>query len=424
MASDSTLPIHTNGVPPPPSSTSTYTAATLAIHADDSLNSSTDVAPALHVSTTFRYAHNPDDLVPALDEPPDSSDTNIPAPHVYSRLTAPNTSRLEAILSQLLNGKALTYTSGLAAFHALLVFLRPKVIAIGEAYHGCHGLVTLHHNLHGLKVVDLHDEAAWDAAGLGKGDLVHVETPVNPTGEAVCIRRLADLAHKRGAVLSVDATFAPPPLQDPFKEGADIVMHSGSKYLGGHSDLLCGVLALRSERVEEGWWEGMWRERLLLGAVMGSLEGWLGVRSLRTLELRVERQSGNAEKLVGWLGGLLGGGVEGEEGALVRKAVARVRHASLQKGEMGWLREQMPGGFGPVFAIYMTTPELAKRLPSKLKLFHHATSLGGVESLIEWRRMSDAGVDERLLRVSVGVESWEDLRDDLLQGFKALAGEE
>ncbi|EON67254.1 hypothetical protein W97_06507 [Coniosporium apollinis CBS 100218] len=278
--------------------------------------------------------------------------------------------------------------------------------------------------LHGLVAVDLHDEAAWDAAGLGRGDLVHVETPVNPTGEAVGLRRFAQLAHKRGAVLSVDATFAPPPLQDPFREGADIVMHSGSKYLGGHSDLLCGVLAVRSERVEEGWWERLWRERLLLGAVMGSLEGWLGVRSLRTLELRVVRQSGNAEKLVGWLDGLLRGNGEGEEGKLVRQVVARVRHASLQKGEMGWLREQMPGGFGPVFAVYMTTSELAKRLPSKLKLFHHATSLGGVESLIEWRRMSDADVDERLLRVSVGVESWEDLREDLLQGFKALAAEQ
>jgi cystathionine beta-lyase/cystathionine gamma-synthase len=92
---------------------------------------------------------------------------------------------------------------------------------------------------------------------------------------------------------------------------------------------------------------------------------------------------------------------------------------------MHWLKQQMPNGFGPVFSIYMKDNHLARILPSRLRLFHHATSLGGVESLIEWRRMSDADVDERLLRVSVGVESWEDLKDDLLEAFKALAsGEE
>ncbi|OCL08515.1 PLP-dependent transferase [Glonium stellatum] len=108
---------------------------------------------------------------------------------------------------------------------------------------------------------------------------------------------------------------------------------------------------------------------------------------------------------------------------VVAALVERVQHASLQREDMGWLKQQMPNGFGPVFAIWMRDPAAARALPSKLKLFQHATSLGGVESLIEWRRMSDFDVDERLLRISVGIEDWRDLKADLLAGMKALLEE-
>jgi len=158
--------------------------------------------------------------------------------------------------------------------------------------------------------------------------------------------------------------------------------------------------------------------------VMGGLEGWLGVRSLRTLELRVRRQSASAGRLVGWLAGCVAGGEGGEEGKVVRRVVERVQHASLQEGDMAWLRRQMPVGFGPVFAIWMRDGGLARRLPSCLELFAHATSLGGVESLVEWRAMTDESVDHRVLRVSVGLEDWEDLRRDLLSGFERLAEED
>lgn len=251
---------------------------------------------------------------------------------------------------------------------------------------------------------------------LGPGDVVHLETPVNPTGEAFCIEKFARKAHARGAYLLVDATFGPPGLQDPFLWGADVVMHSGTKYLGGHSDMLCGVLASRNE----GWVEKLKKERMYLGSVMGSLEGWLGVRSLRTLEIRVQRQSGNCQHLVSWLHDMLQGA---EGGEVVREVVERVRHASLQTDDMEWLKEQMPDGYGPVFAITMRNEDIARKLPSKLELFHHATSLGGVESLIEWRAMSDETVDTRLLRISVGLENWEDLRDDLMRGFRSLSEE-
>ena len=193
------------------------------------------------------------------------------------------------------------------------------------------------------------------------------------------------------------------------------------KYIGGHSDLLMGVLATR----EEEWLAGLREERVLLGSVMGSLEGWLGIRSVRTLELRVRRQSENAGKLVKWLDECLRRKNEpDEEEEAVREVIDRVQHASLQEKDMEWLKDQMPNGFGPVFAFSTKHEQYARQLPSKLELFSHATSLGGVESLIEWRAMSDTTVDTRLLRVSVGVEDWEDLRQDILRGCKQIIEQE
>lgn len=390
--------------------------SSLSVHADDYINNHRAVAPPLHVSTTFRYNSDPDKLSAW-----NNTDPNAPFDsHVYSRDSAPNTTRFEAILTSLLKGPAITYSSGLAAFHAMLVFLNPKRVAIGGGYHGCHGVIKVLSKLNGLEQLELEDPE--DLKKLQPGDVMHVETPLNPTGEARDLAFYAKLARELGCYLTVDATFAPPPLQDPFAYGVDIAMHSGTKYFGGHSDMLSGVLAVHPRRArDDGWLDGLREERLFLGSVMGSLEGWLGVRSLRTLELRVERQSASAASLVSWLAAEL----EDRE-SLVGRTVDRLQHASLQpaaKEEGSWLRRQMPKGYGPVFSILMKDAEDARRLPSKLHLFHHATSLGGVESLIEWRAMTDKSVAKTLLRVSIGVEGWEDLKADLLQGFQALAAE-
>ena len=330
-------------------------------------------------------------------------------------MTAPNTTRLEALLTTLLHAPSVTYASGLAAIHAAYTLLNPRRVAITGGYHGAHGVLSIHTRLSGTKMIPLE----CDAEELHEGDVVHLETPLNPTGEARNIRAYADKAHSRGAILFVDATFGPPGLQDPFEWGADIVMHSGTKYLGGHSDMLCGVLATR----REDWLSVLKSDRLLIGGIMGSLEGWLGVRSLRTLELRVSRQSKSAEALVNWLDRMMQGD-KGEDGEVVSSAVNRLQHASLQRGDMQWLKTQMPNGYGPVFAMYMKNERMARRLPSKLRLFRHATSLGGVESLIEWRVMSDKGIDRTLMRVSIGVESWEDLQNDMFNAFKELIHEE
>ncbi|KAL8810545.1 MAG: hypothetical protein Q9200_002491 [Gallowayella weberi] len=381
--------------------------STRAMHADDLLNSTPDVAPPLHVSTTFRYADDPKDLVPVEDVDIDTTEG-----HVYSRETAPTSTRLETILTPLLNAPCVTYASGLAALHAAYVYLNPGCVSIGDGYHGSHGVLDIQRKLCRTRILPL-DCAESD---LQQGDVIHLETPLNPTGEAYDIREYARKAHSRGAILLVDSTFGPPGLQDPFEWGADIVMHSGTKYLGGHSDMLCGVLATNKKE----WLAGLKKERTYLGSVIGSMEGWLGIRSLRTLDLRVKRQSENACKLVHWLDFCKNTESENEEAVLIKSVVERIHHASLQHKEMHWLKQQMPNGFGPVFAILAKDEDMARRLPSFLTLFHHATSLGGVESLIEWRRMSDRTVDPRLLRVSVGVEDWEDLKADLIKGFTDL----
>ncbi|KAF2497036.1 PLP-dependent transferase [Lophium mytilinum] len=410
-----------------------YQPATLAIHADDICSKTTDVAPPIHLSTTYRYPSDPLELVPAPTSEEDLSPEILgtDAPLVYSRLASPNASRLETALAPLLfpgftdtattklSTNVVTYASGLAAFHGLLVSVVPKVIAISGGYHGCHGVISLHKKMHGVKTVDLHaSDEEWDKAGLGKGDLVHLETPLNPTGEAYDIEKYAKRAHARGALFSVDSTFGPPQLQDPFAWGADVVMHSGTKYVGGHSDMLCGILAVKPDVEGNKRALEMRLERLFLGGVMGNLEGWLGVRSIRTMELRVQRQSKNADNLVAWLDGCIKGSITGEEADLVKQHVVKVTHSSLQKDS--FLAKQMPNGGPAVFSIWLADSTAARSFPSKLNLFHHATSLGGVESLIEWRRMSDNTVEDTMLRVSIGIEDWNDLRVDIIEGLKAM----
>ncbi|KAF4266155.1 hypothetical protein CNMCM8812_001445 [Aspergillus fumigatus] len=379
----------------------------------DELNVVTDVAPPLHVSTTFRYSDNPDELVPLTDL---SGYDQEKTSHVYSRLSAPNPTRFEVILSSLLNGEAISYSSGLSALNAALVLLNPRRIAIGNGYHGCHGVIEMFGRLTGLQKLDLD----CPAEQLEAGDVILLETPVNPQGTAFNIAAYADKAHSRGAYLIVDSTFAPPGLQDPFIWGADLIMHSGSKYFGGHSDVLCGVLATQ----RKDWAKKLFQDRLYLGSVMGNMESWLGVRSLRTLDIRVQRQSSNAANLVSWLDKALRAQnpAAGSDEAATQAALEQVFHASLQKEDEEWLLKQMPNGFGPVFSITMKEEDYARKLPSKLSFFHHATSLGGVETLIEWRTMTDATVDRRLLRISVGLENWEDLKSDLVNAFRALIG--
>ncbi|RKP04410.1 pyridoxal phosphate-dependent transferase, partial [Thamnocephalis sphaerospora] len=285
----------------------------------------------------------------------------------------------------------------------------PKRIAIREAYFGSHKVIELVKRIRDVQVIDIDDE-------LSEGDLIWLETPVNPTGEAADIKHYAERAHQAGGWLVVDATFAPPPLQYPFDHGADMVMHSATKYFGGHSDLLGGLLLTN----EQSSADKLYKDRGVLGNMMGSLESWLLLRSLRTLEVRVLRQSATATALATWLNGASGG--QAHDG-IPAGIVHSLRHTTVQTagGKNEWVQKQMPGGHCAVFAILLETKEQARILPHHLQLAHNATSLGGVESLIEWRYGTDGISDPRLIRVSVGLEALDDLKRDWRQALAQVA---
>ncbi|KAI8826713.1 cystathionine beta-lyase [Fimicolochytrium jonesii] len=425
-------------MPPSGDSPAPTTAVTFGVNTDQqhpatrdqSITNTREVAPPIHLTTTFEYAQDPDLLIPAIDR-----QGQPVQPFVYSRESAPNLTRLEDELSVLTHGKAITYANGLAALFAVYTYFKPRNVALSPGYHGSLGVLQLHQKLTSLSIVPL----STPSSSLQPGDIIHLETPVNPTGESLSIAHYAQIAHSAGAYLLVDSTFAPPGLQNPFDQGADIVMHSGTKYLGGHSDMLAGVITLKDDERGRKWAKELLTERTILGSIMGSMEQWLCLRSLKTLELRVARQSESAEKLVRWLYTCLSDDNKlptasgtaptankptQREIDIVRRVVKTVHHSSLQgvldPSTTKWLPAQMPNGYSPVFGLSLKTPDLARHLPSHLTLFKHATSLGGVESLIEWRALSDKQIEQNLLRVSVGVEKWELLKGDLLGAFEKL----
>ncbi|KAJ3723079.1 Cys/Met metabolism PLP-dependent enzyme-domain-containing protein [Lentinula raphanica] len=362
-----------------------------------------EVAPSISVSTTFRGTL--DEL--ALDE----IDLKNPGRHVYSRYTQDISTRVEHILGKLLDGHALTYASGLAACFAALVFYKPKRIAIRGGYWGCHNTIKIYNKCRDVPVdvIDLDDE-------FKPGDLCWLETPVNPTGESRDIRYYADKIHQVGGKLVVDATFAPPPLQYPFKLGADCILHSATKYIAGHSDLLSGVLVVKTE--DE--WKELFGNRTYSGTVMGSLEAWLLLRSLRTFHLRIVRQSSTATALVQWLHSVASTPKDGSFDGVPGGVLTKVFHSSLQEVDSRGFHpsQQMPGGWSATFSILLATKEYAKVLPYLTKYFVPATSLGGVESLIEYRARADPDEDPTLIRLSIGVEDFEDLKADLGQALR------
>jgi cystathionine gamma-synthase len=320
---------------------------------------------------------------------------------VYSREAHPNGLRLEQVFEQILGAPSVVYSSGLASFYGVITHFNPKQVAVGPCYHGVKKIIDIHTRNFGVKQLSYSEE---DLDKLQPGDLVHIETPVNPQGTSKSIKYFADKAHAKGALLSVDSTFAPIPLQDPFKFGADIVMHSATKYFGGHSDLLAGVIAVKSKEIKRQLID----DRIHLGSNIGNLEAYLLLRSLRSYELRIKKQSDNVLKVVTFL----------QENRDKYKVLKEIYHSSLQKEP--FVKEQLPNGYGTVFSIVVDTEKTARHLPYRLKFFHHATSLGGLESLIEWRALSDPHVEQTLLRVSIGGEDPNDLITDFDQALSSF----
>jgi len=347
---------------------------TLAIHADAGLERDPDVAPPIHVSTTYS-ADNDDRLV-------------------YSRIEQPTRRRLEAVLGALEGGHAVVYASGQAAATAAIMHLRPRRVAIERGgYHGIQAAIDAFRPW-GV------EKAPLDAP-LGAGDILWLETPKNPTCHVQDIAAHAARARAAGARLIVDGTFATPILQRPLALGADLVLHSMTKFLSGHSDALGGVLVARDAATAEE----LRRGRTFAGSVPGSLDTWLVLRGVRTLGLRVRRQSETATRLA----------------AFLEPRVARVWHPSLASHPGHAVAARQMSGPGAILSIELGSEAAARELPGHLSLFRDATSLGGVESLLEWRRRHDPEAHPALLRMSVGLEEFDDLARDLERGLSKVA---
>jgi cystathionine beta-lyase/cystathionine gamma-synthase len=331
----------------------------------------------------------------------------------YSRSGNPTRKNFERTLASLEGGVgALAFSSGMAATHCALMLLEAgsHVLAGSDVYGGTYRILHKVLNRAGVAVslAPTTDLVAFEKAITPQTKLIWIESPGNPLMSITDIRAVAEIAHKHGALLAVDNTFATPVLTRPLELGADIVMHSATKYIGGHSDLLGGALVVREKELLDR----LYFTQNATGAVMGPLECFLASRGLKTLELRVREQSKTALRLAEWLA---------KDGR-----VARVLYPGLptHPGHELALR-QMNGAFGAMLTFEVRGDfAQTKRVCESTHLFQLAVSLGAVESLIEQpASMSHAsydaaarasfGISDGLIRLSVGLEAFEDLRDDL-----------
>jgi cystathionine gamma-synthase len=350
------------------------------------------VTPAIQLSST--YMRGPDNAL--LTE------------NFYARYATPNGRQTENAIAQLEGAAdARLFSSGMAAALAPFRTLAPgaHVVATRRGYFSIVAWLMEQHARGTLDVSFFDPRRPEDLPKLvreGETRLVWIETPVNPVYEAVDIAAAAAAAHGAGALLGVDSTAATPLLTRPIEHGADLVFHSATKYLNGHSDVLAGVICTRDDTLPI--WKAIDQERTVGGAALGGFEAWLLLRGMRTMHLRVRRQCENALRIARDLEG--------------HPAVARVTYPGLPSHpQHAVAQKQMQGGFGGMMSFEVKGGAAAALgLISRLKLIKVATSLGGVETLIEHRRSIEgpqSDVPEGLLRLSVGCEHADDIWADL-----------
>ena len=324
---------------------------------------------------------------------------------VYTRANNPNRMALEQVLTQLEFGEdAAAFSSGNAAAMAVYQALPAgsHIIAPNDMYHGIRKqLVEVFKGIHETSFVDMTDLEAVKSAVKENTRLIWVETPSNPLLKITDIKSLVKIAKIHGLLLACDNTFATPMFQNPLKLGADLVMHSTTKFIGGHSDILGGVL-ITKEKSE--FWEKIRLVQHVGGAVPSPFDCYLLTRSIKTLPYRMRGHHGNAIKLALFLSN--------------HPQVEKVFYPGLENHPGFEIASSQMSGFSGVLSLMVKGGATkADEVISKLKYFTHATSLGGVESLIE-RRAAVEGTDSKtppnLIRVSVGLENSE----DLIQDFK------
>jgi cystathionine gamma-lyase len=336
----------------------------------------------------------------------------------YGRTHNPTRTALEANIAALENGAyGLCFSSGLGAMDTLLKLLSPgdEIISTNDLYGGSYRLITRVYGRFGIKshFINLNDTAQLEKLINPRTRMIWIETPTNPMLNIVDIRKVARIANKYGILTCVDNTFASPFLQQPLNLGADIVVHSCTKYLGGHSDAVMGAIVCNKKEIEE-------QLRFLqnaCGATPGPMDCFLILRGIKTLHVRMKRACRNASRLAEYL--------------VSHPAVNRVNFPGFKSHPGHELAASQMKDFGAMvsFDLKEDTSDAAKAVLRKFKMFSLAESLGGVESLvghpatmthasIPREERLKVGLTDSLIRISVGIEDFEDLKADLEQALK------
>ncbi|SSY79993.1 trans-sulfuration enzyme family protein [Alysiella crassa] len=347
---------------------------------------------------------------------------NEQIPFKYSRLANPTRKTLEDTIATLEKGThGFAFASGIAGIDVIFrTFLRPNdtIVAVSDIYGGSYDLLTEVYAQWGVNVIfaDLTDPSALDKIlAEQQVKMLWLETPSNPLLRLVDIKTLAAKAKAHGALVGIDNTFATPYLQNPLEMGCDIVFHSATKYLGGHSDVLIGAAVVKDEKLATA----LNNMLVMSGAIAGPMDCWLVLRGIKTLAVRMERHCTNAHELAKRLQN--------------HPAVAKVFYPALPDHEHHELAKQQMRGFGGVVSIYLknNTIAAANQVIKNLKIISMASSLGGVESLVNHSYTqshsgmspsvkASLGIEEGLLRFSVGIEDIDDIYQDIANALDTL----
>lgn len=337
--------------------------------------------------------------------------------YAYSRTLNPTRHALENALAELENAKyGACFGSGLAAIDAVLKMLNPgdEVITTDDLYGGSYRIFTTIYEKYGIKFhfIKLNNLALLEKTINTKTKLVWIETPTNPMMNIIDIKAVAEITRSSNIILGVDNTFATPYLQTPIDLGADIVMHSATKYLGGHSDVVMGALVMNNKEIADE----IYRIQNSTGGVAGPMDSFLVLRGIKTLHLRMQRHCENAEKIAYFLKD--------------HSKVEKVNWPGFEDHPNHEIAKQQMRGFGGIisFSLIGNSLKEAHKIMESLKVFTLAESLGGVESLtshpatmthasIPASDRQKVGIVDSLIRLSIGVEDVEDLINDLKQAL-------
>lgn len=334
----------------------------------------------------------------------------------YSRVLNPTREELENTVAALEEGKkAYAYSSGMAAISAVLSLFQPgdHILFSDDLYGGTFRIANEVFKGYGIEFDMIDTSNLEEVSGSMKDNTVaiFVETPSNPMMKVADIAEINKIIKKNNGLLIVDNTFLSPYFQKPLIHGADIVVHSGTKYLGGHNDVIAGFVIVKddAEMIEK-----LRKQYITVGAILSPNDSWLMIRGIKTLAIRLQRQQENAISIANWLR-------EQEE-------VHKVYYVGLKDHEGYEINKKQSAGFGSMISFTVKSTELVEQILRKVKIIYFAESLGGVESLITYpmkqtheatpKELRDKlGISDTLLRLSIGIEEIDDLIDDLKQAF-------